>query len=117
MSVSERLKQARTLRDYSQDRLAKIIGTSRGVIANIEYGKTEPQPIVAMAICDVLKINKDWLLYGKGEMDSVGNLNRRDYLIEEIQNVVNKFSEEELDYAVDMIKLFKSHRDNFNIDN
>ena len=70
MTIGKRLKQARKYRHMTQDDLAKQIGTSRGVITNIELGKIkEPQLPVVNIICDVLDINKDWLLNGSGPMD------------------------------------------------
>lgn len=70
MSIGNRLKKARKAHNMSQDMLAEKIGTSRGVITNIEHDKVdEPQPMVINTICDVLKLNKDWLLYGKGDME------------------------------------------------
>lgn len=70
MTIGERLKLARKLKHMTQDELAKQIGTSRGVITNIELEKVkEPQFPVVNVICDVLDINTDWLLQESGPMD------------------------------------------------
>ncbi len=61
-TLGERLKYTRKKHGYTQDSLAEIIGVSRGVIFNLEKNKTEPQSIVINAICQTLKINKDWLV-------------------------------------------------------
>ena len=68
MDIGERLKEARKSFNISQDNLADKIGVSRGVITNIEHGKTEPTQLVLNAICNALSINKEWLLNGTGEM-------------------------------------------------
>lgn len=74
MSIGERLKLVRKLKHITQDDLAKQIGTSRGVITNIELEKIkEPQLPVINIICDVLDVNKEWLLYGIGPMDNCDN--------------------------------------------
>ncbi len=61
-TLGERLKYTRKKHGYTQDSLAEIIGVSRGVIFNLEKNKTEPQSIVINAICQTLKINKNWLV-------------------------------------------------------
>ena len=71
MSIGERLKAARKKRGISQDELAKSIGVSRGVITNIEYDKVNtPQPIILEAMVQKLKIRKEWLIEGQGDMDN-----------------------------------------------
>ena len=63
LSIGLRLKEARKARGMSQELLAEKIGASRGVVTNIEHDKVlEHQPLVVNDICDVLKINRQWLL-------------------------------------------------------
>ena len=61
MSIAARLKLSRKSRGYTQEALAAAIGVSRGVISNIEYQKAEPQALVIHAICEVLRIDENWL--------------------------------------------------------
>lgn len=68
-TLKDRFAFARTNRGYTQMALADSIGVTRGVISNIEYGKTEPPAIVINAICQTLNINKEWLVHGTGPMD------------------------------------------------
>ena len=68
-TLGERLTYARKRNGFTQDSLAESIGVSRGVIFNLEKNKTEPQTIVINAICQILKINKEWLISGTGEME------------------------------------------------
>lgn len=70
MSVAHRFKEARKYRGYSQNKLADELGVSRGVITNIEYEKTEPSCLVVNAVCNILSINKEWLVHGSGEKDA-----------------------------------------------
>lgn len=113
MNLASRLKQARKSRGYTQDALASAIGVSRGVISNIEYEKTEPQTLVIHAICDVLRINENWLISGDGQMENDSNLEKRARLLSDIYNSAKELSEPEQDYILDMIKTFRKHRDTF----
>ena len=67
-TIGARLKYARDQLGWTQDRLATAIGTSRGVVTNIEAEKTEPQPIVVKAICSAMGLNPEWLMYGQNQM-------------------------------------------------
>ncbi len=70
IDIGSRLKEARKLRRLSQDALAQKIGTSRGVITNIEHHKVrEPHAMVVNAICDALGIRSQWLVEGQEPME------------------------------------------------
>lgn len=112
MNLASRLKQARKSKGYTQDALASAIGVSRGVISNIEYEKTEPQALVIRAICDVLRIDENWLTSGVGQMESNSDLEKSARLLSEIYNSAKELSEEEQDYILDMIRTFQKHREN-----
>ena len=71
-TLGDRLNYARKKRGYTQDSLAETIGVSRGVIFNLEKNKTKPQTIVINAICQTLKINREWL------MDEIGRASCRE---------------------------------------
>lgn len=111
MNLASRLKQARKSRGYTQDALASAIGVSRGVISNIEYEKTEPQALVIHAICEVLRIDENWLTSGDGQMDCIPDLGKSTRLLSDIYNSAKALSEEEQDYILDMIKTFQKHRE------
>ena len=96
MSIGQRLKEARKSRKISQDILAEKIGASRGVITNIEHDKiAKPQPMVINAICNVLEINKEWLLDGLGPMNVPADKNQDTQILSEIYEQAQKLSEEE----------------------
>lgn len=108
--IGSRLKLARKKRGLSQDSLASLIGTSRGVITNIELNKiADPQPLVINSICNVLKLNKDWLLLGLGEMDFIDNACSQSKALEEIALYSKSLSEEEQLYILDLIKTYQRH--------
>ena len=64
------------------------------------------------AICETLKINESWLLFGEGNMDKNQDLEKSARLLAEIYNSAKEISEEEQDYILDMIKTFQKHREN-----
>lgn len=73
-TLGERLNYVRKKNGYTQSSLAESIGVSRGVIFNIEKNKTVPQAIVINAICQTLRINKDWLMRGTGKMEDTSEI-------------------------------------------
>lgn len=110
MGIGARLKQARSLKGYTQTSLADAIGVSRGVITNIEHEKAEPQQLVIREICYVLGINKSWLLDGDSPMDAGENEKKSVRLLAEIYHSATLLSEAEQDYILDMIKTFQKHK-------
>lgn len=111
MGIGERLQQARKSRGFTQNALAEAIGVSRGVITNIEHGKTEPQLLVARAICDVLRIHLAWLTDGSGEMDAAHEINKSAKTLSAIYNLAKGLAATEQEYVLDMVKTFCSHRE------
>lgn len=110
MTIGERLKLARKSRGISQDLLAEKIGTSRGVITNIEHDKVdEPQPMVLNAICNTLNINKEWLSTGVGSMDVNPSAIHSAKILSEIYERAQELSEEEQLFVLDMIKSYMKH--------
>ncbi|WP_376774537.1 helix-turn-helix domain-containing protein [Clostridium thailandense] len=109
LNLGERLKVARKSKGLTQDELAEKIGTSRGVITNIEYNKTEmPQPLIINALCNVLEINKEWLLNGTGEMNNSEEL-KSSRILSEIYSISKDLSEDEQLYILNVIKTYKKH--------
>ena len=106
-TLGERLYYARKKNGYTQDSLAEKIGVSRGVIFNLEKNKTEPQTIVLNAICKTLKINKDWLLHGTGEMEDRSEASQSAKILAELYEVAKGLSENEQLYLLDVTKALK----------
>ncbi|MCM1257319.1 MAG: helix-turn-helix domain-containing protein [Roseburia sp.] len=106
-TLGERLNYARKQKGYTQDSLAKSIGVSRGVIFNLEKDKTEPQLIVLNAICQVLKINKDWLVNGSGNMENTSEVSQSAKILAELYEVAKELSEDEQLYLLDTVKALK----------
>ena len=109
MTVGQRLKDARKARGLTQDMLAEKIGTSRGVITNIEHNKIlEPQPMVVNALCRELHIQKEWLLTGVGPMDEDAEILDNETILSEIYDYTQRLSTQEQLFILDMIKSFST---------
>lgn len=106
-TLGERLNYARKKSGYTQDSLAEAIGVSRGVIFNLEKNKTEPQAIVINAICQTLKINKDWLTNGIGDMEISSDISQSAKILAELYDVAKELSEDEQLYLLDTVKALK----------
>lgn len=103
-TLGERLHYVRKKNGYTQNTLAQTIGVSRGVIFNLEKNKTAPQTIVVNAICRVLKINKEWLMYGRGEMEDTGELLLSTKILAELYQIILELSEEEQAYLLEVAR-------------
>lgn len=108
-TLGNRLHYARKKNGYTQNSLAETIGVSRGVIFNLEKNKTEPQTIVINAICQTLKINKDWLIDGVGEMENNEQASESAKILAELYAIAKELSEDEQLYLLDTVKALK-HR-------
>lgn len=67
MKYGERLRHARNIKKWSQDRLAEKSGVKQGSISKIERGDQE-YSAYDIALSEALGINSLWLATGKGEM-------------------------------------------------
>jgi transcriptional regulator with XRE-family HTH domain len=65
MSKNTRLKRSREYKNLSQDELAKLIGSTRGYIAQIEKDKTFSYK-KTVKLAQALGLNPDWLETGEG---------------------------------------------------
>lgn len=67
--MNSRIKEVRLAKGLSQDAFANALGLkSRGKIANLEFGKTEPDKEFLDLICKTFNVNEEWLRSGEGEM-------------------------------------------------
>lgn len=91
--IGERVKKIREESNLTQSELAKIIGTSRSVVANIEGNRVEPRDWFIKSLCREFSINENWLLTGTGDI---------------IQTISN-------DYDLFLQELFSNLQDNTNV--
>ncbi|MCK8487017.1 helix-turn-helix domain-containing protein [Paenibacillus sp. MBLB2552] len=60
--LGERIKSSRISREWTQEELAKKIGTTKHVISNWERDKANPDPAQIVALADVFEVSTDYLL-------------------------------------------------------
>lgn len=60
--LSKRLRIARTARGYTQEKLAKLVNTTKGTISNYENGHSTPSNEMLAKLADVLNTTTDFLL-------------------------------------------------------
>lgn len=109
MTLGQRLKTARKAKGLTQEALAQLIGTSRGVITNIEHDKVEnPQPLIIKALCNVLEISQSWLISESGNMDNT-EVVQSAKVLSEIYDVAKDLTEDEQRYILDIIKSYRKH--------
>lgn len=95
--MKDRLRMARALRKYTQKRLADEIHVSRNSINFIEAGTMNPTDRTIEDICRVLRINKEWLLNGTGEMEI--QLSREEEIAELVKDMYQADDERKLRLA------------------
>lgn len=105
-TIAQRLAYARKCRGYSQGALADSIEVSRGVIANMELERSEPQAVVVNAICYELNIRKEWLISGRGPMEPE---NERSKILDELYRVCATLSEPQQRFLLDTIRAMNAH--------
>lgn len=115
MSIGERLKKARKERHMSQEALAEQIGVSRGMITNIEFNRVDsPQLMIVNAICNILDINKEWLLNGIGSMET-NSIDQKCTKFEhidgkkELSYYIERLSDNEQEFLYDVLKSYVEH--------
>ena len=69
--MKDRIKEIRkSFPDYgkTQETFAKYLGISKQNLASYETNRRTPSDAVVQLICEKCNVNKEWLLYGTGEM-------------------------------------------------
>lgn len=66
--IASRIRELRETLELSMPAFGKKLGCSRDVIANIEYGRSEPKEVFLNHVCDIYGVNRRWLLDGQGPM-------------------------------------------------
>ena len=104
------MKRARETRNFSQQKLADAIGTSRTVITNIEYDKNQKsQSSFIDSICRALKINKVSLVDVVGPMESLAPDWSTDEVMYKIHEELLKLNREQLLYVYDFIERYDTY--------
>lgn len=66
--IKDRIKKIRKDSKLTQSEFGKMLGVSRDVIGNIEYGRVEPKELFINYLCREFNVNKKWIETGEGEI-------------------------------------------------
>ena len=68
MTIGSRLKYARQEHELSQEKLAELVGVTRGACGQWENGRSKPSVEHLSKLAKALGVRFDWLATGRGEM-------------------------------------------------
>ncbi len=66
--INQRFRNLRKSLGLSQTEFGKKLGVTRSVILNIELNKVVPKDVFVHHTCEVLNVNREWLVNGAGEI-------------------------------------------------
>lgn len=66
--MPNRIKAVRKALKLSQREFGEKLGVSRDVISNLEYDRVQPKELLLRHICELYRVNPQWLENGEGEM-------------------------------------------------
>jgi len=66
--INKRIKQLRKILCLTQTEFGENLGVSRSVIVNLELDRVDPKDVFINHLCNVFKVNKEWVLSGRGEI-------------------------------------------------
>lgn len=75
-TFSQRLISVLNQKGISGYQLAKDINISRATVSNYMSGKTQPSNLILHELSNYLRVSKEWLLDGIGEMTVKGQMQR-----------------------------------------
>lgn len=107
MTFGDKLKLIREIEGWSQDDLAKKLGTSKQVISRYEKGQTTPKITVGIHYAKTLKVSADNLLddekelFEKQQPSKTGELSNEDM---QIMKLIFSLSPEERKEAINYMQ-------------
>ena len=109
VGIKDRIKKVRTALNVSQREFAKRIFISQTLLGAIELGGRKVNDRTIQLITTEFKVNKDWLLTGKGEMFSSPP---PDLQLEKLLETFKQLDQPLRDYLLDQSKgLLKIQQD------
>lgn len=91
---AERIRQLRTKRGYSQDRLASLLGISRSAVGMYETGQREPDFETCEAIADIFNVDMDYLI-GRSDVENAWSITPH------LDDVYLRFAKQAQDEGID----------------
>jgi len=94
MTARIRLKEVRKKLKLTQEKLGNSLGLNREGITSLETGKVKISTIFAIALEYIHGINREWLLYGKGDC-FIQNEKKLTEVILQHQDIITRFKNPE----------------------
>lgn len=101
--LGKRIKEMRTKQNLTQENLAEQVGVSTVYISHIEIGSSKPSIETLVKICNVLNVSFDYLL-------SNFLYASKEYLQDDIANLLKNCSSDDMKLIIDMIKVIIEHK-------
>ena len=107
--IKDRVRKVRTALDASQREFAKRIFISQTLLGDIELGKRKVKERTVQLITTEFKVNREWLLTGRGEMFASPP---PDLQLEKLLDIFSQLDKPLRDYLLDQSKgLLKIQQD------
>ncbi|MDR1001859.1 MAG: helix-turn-helix domain-containing protein [Oscillospiraceae bacterium] len=65
--MNNRIRDVRNFYNLSQEDFGAKLGVGRGVIINAELNRAEIKPLFIKHLCEVFRVNEEWIKSGNGE--------------------------------------------------
>ena len=108
MTFGERIVSLRKTKKWSQDELAKKVGTSAPIIGRYERNEIKPSIEVAKKLADELGVTIDYLIGGSNTIFDKDLLKK----IEDIENL-SKEDKQQVYYVIDMALSYHKTKQTF----
>lgn len=90
-TIGNRLKKIRTEKHLTQMELGQTLSVSKQAVANVESGHNNPSIEFISKLIEILNVNSNWLITGKGEMFSHEFEDVKDEVLEEVDKILIKY--------------------------
>lgn len=103
--IGKRIRQIRKDMGFTQARFSAILGITRGHVATLETGKSQPSEHLLLLISEKLSVNIGWLKHGEGPISTLPDLTP-----EQSATLKRIIQESPFNRLIDKIKMFlRSH--------
>ena len=104
--IGQRIRKYRKACNLSQEQLAEAVGISSTHMSHIETGNTKLSLPVLVDIANILSVQTDAIIYDKQPLN-------KSTLVQELSNIVNSCSENQLHIIVDILQSLKISLDKY----
>lgn len=96
--IGERIQRKRKSLNYTQEKLAEMVNTSKNTISNIERGENPPSIEFIVTLCNVLGEDPNYYILGEVPNEDI---KKYDNALLKLSSDKRKFIQDLLDYMAD----------------